>query len=47
MPTGDSLLGTTSVKLAGDGQEAVADVHIHTEVSCKEAAEAGLGVARP
>ena len=29
-------LGTTSVKLAGDGQEAVADAHIQTEVSCEE-----------
>jgi hypothetical protein len=39
-------LGKMSVKLAGDGQEAF-DAHIQTEVSSEEAAEAGLGVARP
>jgi hypothetical protein len=37
-------LGTTSVELAGDGQEAVADAHIQTEVSCEEAAVAVLAL---
>jgi hypothetical protein len=36
-----------SVKLAGDGQEAVAHAQFSIEVSCEEATDACLGAARP
>ena len=39
--------GEMSAKLAGDGQEAVADAQISIEVPWEEVTEACLGAARP